>query len=225
MPRFTRINVLKTIYETGFIPIFYNSNAETAKNIASSCNAGGAKTIEFTNRGDHAIDIFTELEKYCRAELPDLILGAGTIMDPYTASLFIAHGANFIVGPNLNPEVAKLCNQHKIAYIPGCGSVSEITLAEELGCEIVKIFPAKELGGPPFVKAVLGPCPWTSIMAAGGVDCSEESLREWFDAGAACVALGSNLISREIIEKCDFEGLTERVAKVTTLIAKIRSAK
>jgi 2-dehydro-3-deoxyphosphogluconate aldolase / (4S)-4-hydroxy-2-oxoglutarate aldolase len=223
MTRFERIDVLSSMYDTGFVPIFYNADIDIAKNVASACVDGGAELLEFTNRGDHAIEVFCELEKYCRRNLPDLVLGVGTILDPHTAALYMAHGASFVVGPNLNPEVAKLCNRHKIAYVPGCATVSEISNAEELGCEIVKIFPTSEAVGPEFVKAILGPCPWTSIMPTRGLDCTEESLRPWFDAGVACVGLGTRLITKEIMELGDFKTLADRVAKVADIITDLIS--
>jgi 2-dehydro-3-deoxyphosphogluconate aldolase/(4S)-4-hydroxy-2-oxoglutarate aldolase len=153
----------------------------------------------------------------------DVILGVGSVVDAPTAALYIGNGANFVVGPLLNPEVARLCNRRKIAYSPGCGSVSEIARAEELGVEIVKVFPGKEVGGPSFVKAVLGPCPWTRIMPTGGVDASRESMEEWFGAGAACVGIGSNLITRDIVASGDYEALTRKVRDLVGWISEIRS--
>lgn len=225
MAGFRRIKVFTTMMETGLVPVFYNADVETSKQVARACWEGGTKLIEFTNRGDHAIDVFTELVKHCMQEIPELIIGVGSIVDPYTAGMYIAHGASFVVGPILNPEVAKLCNRRKVAYLPGCGSASEISTAEELGCEIVKVFPGSEVGGPAFVKSVLGPCPWASIMPTGGVDCTDESLRAWFGAGVACVGIGSNLISGEIIKTGDYKALSERVRNVLSMIASIRGEK
>jgi 2-dehydro-3-deoxyphosphogluconate aldolase/(4S)-4-hydroxy-2-oxoglutarate aldolase len=175
--------------------------------------------------GDHAIEVFAQLEKYSRDVLPRLILGVGSIVDPATAALYIAHGAHFVVGPVLNPEVARTCNRRKIAYSPGCGSATEISQAEELGCEIVKVFPGGQVGGPAFVKAMLGPCPWTSLMPTGGVDCTEESLQAWFGAGVACVGMGSNLITKELLQAGDFGGIARKVETTLALIEKIRGGK
>jgi 2-dehydro-3-deoxyphosphogluconate aldolase / (4S)-4-hydroxy-2-oxoglutarate aldolase len=222
MAKFTRLNVLNAFHKTGFVPIFYYPDLEVAKRVASACHDGGSLLLEFTNRGDHAVDIFIELEKHCANVAPDLILGAGSIIDPHTAAIFIQHGANFVVGPILNPDVAKLCNRHKIPYIPGCGTSTEISNAEELGCEIIKIFPTTESAGPGFVKSILGPCPWTSIMPTGGVNCTDESLRPWFTAGVACVGIGGNLISTDIVNSGDYTALRDRVAMVAALISKIR---
>lgn len=211
--------------ETGMVPVFYHADIEVARQVAAACAAGGCPLLEFTNRGDHAWEVFNELERYCAREVPELILGVGSIVDPGTASLYINCGANFVIGPSLNPEVARACNRRKIPYSPGCGTVSEISQAEELGCEIVKVFPAAEVGGPSFVKAVKGPCPWVSIMPTGGVDTTEESLKLWFDAGVSCVGLGSSLITSDLLKAKDYAGLATKVRATRDLIGKLRGAK
>lgn len=222
MARFKRLQVLNAMVETGLVPVFYHSDIENAKQVAKAADEGGSRLLEFTDRGDHAVEIFAQLETYCRDVMPRLILGVGSIVDPATAALYIAHGANFIVGPVLNPEVARTCNRRKIAYSPGCGSATEISQAEELGCEIIKVFPGGQVGGPAFVKAMLGPCPWTSLMPTGGVDCTEESLQAWFGAGVACVGMGSNLITKELLQAGDFDGIARKVESTLALIEKIR---
>ena len=204
------------------VPVFYHSDIETARQVAKACAAGGCPLLEFTNRGDHAWEVFTELERYCAREVPEMILGVGSVVDPGTASLYINCGANFVVGPILNPEVARTCNRRKIPYSPGCGSASEISQAEELGCEIVKVFPGAEVGGPKFVKAMKCPCPWTSIMPTGGVDSTEASLRAWFDAGVACVGMGSNLITKELLAARDWAGIAAKVRATLEIIRTIR---
>jgi 2-dehydro-3-deoxyphosphogluconate aldolase/(4S)-4-hydroxy-2-oxoglutarate aldolase len=222
MARFTRLKVLNTMIETGMVPVFYHADIEVARQVAAACAAGGCPLLEFTNRGDHAWEVFTELERYCAREVPELILGVGSVVDPGTASLYINCGANFVVGPVLNPDVARACNRRKIPYSPGCGSASEISQAEELGCEIVKIFPGGEVGGPKFVKAVKGPCPWVSIMPTGGVDSTEASLKAWFDAGVSCVGMGSNLITNDLLKAKDYAGLANKVRATRDIIGKLR---
>jgi 2-dehydro-3-deoxyphosphogluconate aldolase/(4S)-4-hydroxy-2-oxoglutarate aldolase len=187
MARHTRLQVLTAMKETGVVPVFYNADFEVARNILYACADGGAPVVEFTNRGDRAINVFTRLTEFRDKERPDVMLGAGSICDAPTAAMYIAAGADFVVGPILDEETAVLCNSRKIPYSPGCGSVTEIHRAHRLGVDICKIFPGGEVGGPGFVKAVRGPCPWTEIMPTGGVAPTKESLGEWFAAGAVCV--------------------------------------
>jgi 2-dehydro-3-deoxyphosphogluconate aldolase/(4S)-4-hydroxy-2-oxoglutarate aldolase len=212
MARFTRIEVFTKMKETGIVPVFYHRDPSICRNVIKASAEAGVRVFEFTNRGDYAHELFSELIKWAAKETPDLIMGAGSVVDAPTASLYIQLGANFIVSPVLNPEMAKVCNRRKILWSPGCGTLTEINYAEELGAEIVKIFPGSCVGGPDFVKAVKGPCPWTNIMPTGGVEPTLESLREWFNAGITCVGIGSNLITKEIIKKNDWEGLTKRIS-------------
>jgi 2-dehydro-3-deoxyphosphogluconate aldolase/(4S)-4-hydroxy-2-oxoglutarate aldolase len=223
MARFKRLQVLNTIVDVGLVPVFYHPDVEVAKNVAAACASGGARVVEFTNRGDFAPEVFKELSLYLAQEHPDVILGVGSVVDAPTAALYIAYGANFVVGPLLNPEIARLCNRRKIAYSPGCGGASEIAAAEELGVEIVKVFPGTSVGGPAFVRSVLGPCPWTSIMPTGGVDATEESIMAWFGAGVACVGIGSKLIRKEWVAAGDWTAITAQVRKVLGWIQTART--
>jgi 2-dehydro-3-deoxyphosphogluconate aldolase / (4S)-4-hydroxy-2-oxoglutarate aldolase len=218
MARFTRIDVITRIKEAVILPIFYQKDSEVCRNVIKACYEGGIRLIEFTNRGDFANEVFSDINKWAGKELPEMVIGAGSIVDPGTASLYIQLGANFIVSPVLNAEMAKVCNRRKILWVPGCGTVSEINYAEELGAELVKIFPISCLGGTELLKAIKGPCPWTSIMATGGVEPTVESLKEWFEAGVTCIGLGSNLITKELVEKKDWKGLTEKVSEVVKIV-------
>jgi 2-dehydro-3-deoxyphosphogluconate aldolase / (4S)-4-hydroxy-2-oxoglutarate aldolase len=225
MARHSRLNVLCAMKETGLVPVFYNADAQVAWKIVCACDDGGAKVVEFTNRGDRAVGVFTQLAEWRDKQRPELILGIGSICDAPTAAMYIAAGADFVVGPLLDEETAKVCNRRKIPYLPGCGTLSEIHLAHILGVEICKIFPGKEVGGPGFVKNVKGPCPWTEIMPTGGVEPTEESLSAWFKAGIACAGIGSNLITKELIGAGDFAGLTKKVQETLALIRKVRQGK
>lgn len=222
MSRFSRLETIIKIREIGFIPIFFNDDVDASIRILKACADGGAVCLEMTNRGDGAIDIFKELERYCVKNNPELILGAGSILDAPSAAIYIAQGVNFIVSPVLDKETAILCNKHKIPYIPGCGSVTEIQKAHALGVEYCKLFPGAQLGGSKFVKAVLGPCPWTSIIPTGGVDTTKESLYEWFSAGVTCVGIGSKLIKGELVKNKEFGKLTGEIKKVIDIIKQIR---
>ena len=222
MARFARIDVVRTMCEGGLVPVFYHSDAGLASRVVSACYEGGARTFEFTNRGEFAHEVFGLLRREVEARMPDLALGVGSVVDAATTSLYLQLGADFVVSPILNAEMARACNRRKVLWIPGCATLTEISRGEELGAEIVKIFPGAQVGGPDFVSAVKGPCPWTSIMPTAGVEPTEENLRPWFQAGVVCVGMGSKLITKEILEASDFDRLRDRVAHTLELIRRIR---
>ncbi len=222
MAMHSRLKVLTSMKKTGIIPVFYNADFNMAKNVVSACADGGANVVEFVNRGDRAINIFTELRAYFAKNRPEIILGVGSIVDNITAVMYINAGADFVVGPMLDEEVAKSCNKRKIPYSPGCGTVTEIQKAHEYGVEICKAFPGSCVGGPSFVKSVRGPMPWTEIMPTGGVSPTEESLKDWFGAGIVCAGMGSKLITKELLEAKNYAGITENVKDVIELVKKIR---
>jgi len=222
MAQFTRIEVALAMKETGMVPLFFSNDLELSKKVLKACYDGGARLMEFTARGDFAHEVFGELTKYAITNLPGMIVGVGSVTDGAAASLYMQLGANFIVTPVLREDIAVVCNRRKVLWSPGCGSLTEISRAEELGCEIVKLFPGSTYG-PGFVKAIKGPQPWTSIMPTGGVNTSEENLSGWFDAGVTCVGMGSQLISKEVLASKDFESLEQTVAKTLALIQKLKS--
>ena len=221
MANYNKLQTLEAISATGMIPIFYHSDTETAKNVVKACYLGGVKAFEFTNRGDFAHEVFGELNKYVAKECPGLILGAGSIIDAPTASLFIQLGANFIVGPLFNPEIAKVANRRLIPYMPGCGSASEVGFAQEAGCDVCKIFPGDVLGSN-FVKGLKAPMPWSLLMVTGGVKPEEANLKAWFEAGVTCVGMGSNLFPKEVIAAKDWGTITEQCKNVLAIIEKVR---
>lgn len=204
------------------MPVFYHPDLEVAKAVISACYRGGIRLMEFTNRGNFAQEVYAELRKFAHRELPEMIFGIGSVVDAGTASLYIQLGADFVVSPILNHDMAKVCNRRKILWVPGCGSLSEINQAEEWGAEIVKIFPASEVGGPSFVKAIKGPCPWTSIMPTGGVAPTRENLKAWFDAGVSCVGMGSKLITKDILQRKAFDELAEHARNTLEIIREVR---
>jgi 2-dehydro-3-deoxyphosphogluconate aldolase/(4S)-4-hydroxy-2-oxoglutarate aldolase len=219
MSSFDRIIVIQAIRQSGFVPVFSNPDLKICTHILDCCYQGGLRIFEFTNRGDFAHEVFAELMKYSRKKYPEMILGAGTIIDAPTAVLFMQMGANFIVSPLLDEETAKICNRRKVLWIPGCGSVTEISKAEELGADIIKIFPAGAVGGPGFVKAIKGPMPWSSLMPTNGVEPNEDSLREWFSAGITAVGLGSQLFTKELIETNKKDELVAKISQVLKWVA------
>jgi 2-dehydro-3-deoxyphosphogluconate aldolase/(4S)-4-hydroxy-2-oxoglutarate aldolase len=213
MARFMRLEVISTILDAGLLPLFYHGDVEVAAGLVSACARGGARIVEFTNRGEAAYPVFSELIVHFSTADPSIVLGVGSILEAPTAALFIAAGANFIVGPGFNPEIARLCNRRKILYIPGCATETEIGTAEEYGAEICKVFPGETVGGPAFIKAVMAPCPWHRLLPTGGVDATEASISEWIRAGAAAVGLGSKLLSTQAMEKKDFDGIAAKTAQ------------
>lgn len=223
MARFSRIKACQVMAETGMVPVFYHNDLETSKQVLKACYEGGVRVFEFTNRGDFAHEIFGELNKWAAKECPEMIFGIGSVVDAGTASLFLQLGANFVVGPLLNPDIFKVCNRRQVAYIPGCGSVSEVGYAQELGAEVVKIFPAGDVGGPSFVKNLKAPMPWSNIMVTGGVEPTEENLTKWFKAGVTCVGMGSNLFPKEIIAAKDWSRITQMCKMALEIIAKAKT--
>jgi 2-dehydro-3-deoxyphosphogluconate aldolase/(4S)-4-hydroxy-2-oxoglutarate aldolase len=204
-----RLEVINKLLEIGLIPLFYNDNVDTSVELVGACVHGGAKVIEFTNRGEQAYSVFTEIVKHFAKNDPSVIIGAGSILDAPTAALFLTAGANFIVGPNFNPEISRLCNKRKVLYLPGCATETEISTAEEFGAEICKVFPGETVGGPAFIKSVMAPCPWHRLMPTGGVDATESSIAEWIEAGAAAVGMGSKLISVQMVKDKKYNDIAE----------------
>tara|TARA_R110002096_G_scaffold428500_2_gene640281 strand:+ start:1375 stop:2163 length:789 start_codon:yes stop_codon:yes gene_type:complete len=222
MSQYTRIEVAQAMKETGLVPLFFHRDIEISKKVLKACYEGGARLMEFTARGDFAHEVFGALTKYAIEELPGMIMGVGSVTDAAQASLYMSLGANFVVTPVLREDIAMVCNRRKVLWSPGCGTLIEITKAEELGCEIVKLFPG-DIYGSQFVKGIKGPQPWTSIMPTGGVSPTEENLKGWFDAGVTCVGMGSKLISREIIATKDYKKLEQDVRKTLDIIKEVRN--
>jgi 2-dehydro-3-deoxyphosphogluconate aldolase / (4S)-4-hydroxy-2-oxoglutarate aldolase len=219
--KFNKIQVLTAMKETGIVPVFYSSEIEVSKKIVKACYDGGIRAFEFTNRGEFAHEVFGELVKYAAKECPAMIMGIGSIVDAPTAALYIQLGANFIVGPLFNPEVAKVANRRLVPYAPGCGTVSEVGFAQEMGCDLCKVFPGDVLGTG-FVKGLKAPMPWSNLMVTGGVKPEEANLKSWFDAGVTCVGMGSNLFPAEMIKAQDWAGITKLCSDALAIVVKIR---
>lgn len=218
MAKFDKIQVLTKMKETGMVPVFYHSDVEIAKQVIMACYKGGVRAFEFTNRGDFAHEVFAECVKFAAKECPEMAMGVGSIVDAPTASLYIQLGACFVVGPLLNADIAKVCNRRLVAYCPGCGSVSELGYAQELGCDLTKVFPG-DVYGPAFVKGVMAPCPWSKIMVTGGVSPDKENLTAWMKAGAFCVGMGSKLFPKDVVAAKDWNYITDKCKESLSYIA------
>ncbi|MDN3641791.1 bifunctional 4-hydroxy-2-oxoglutarate aldolase/2-dehydro-3-deoxy-phosphogluconate aldolase [Lutimonas halocynthiae] len=223
MSQFSRLEVAQVMKETGLVPLFYHPDLEISKQVVKACYDGGARLLEFTARGDFAHEVFGELVKYVVKELPGMVMGVGSVTDAAAASRYMSLGANFIVTPVLREDIAIVCNRRKVLWSPGCGTLTEITRAEELGCEVVKLFPG-DIYGPNFVKGIKGPQPWTSIMPTGGVSPDKENLQGWFDAGVTCVGMGSKLIKKDAEGNFDLEKIQSVVQNSIDLIQGIKAS-
>ena len=221
MATYSKIQVIQTMKQTGMVPVFYHSDAETAKHVLKACYDGGVRAFEFTNRGDFAQEVFGELVKYARKELPGMIVGVGSVVDAPTAAMYIQLGANFVVGPLFNQEIAPVCNRRLIPYCPGCGTVSGVGAAPEAGCDLCKVFPGDVLG-PAFVKGLRAPMPWSQIMVTGGVKPERENLEAWFKAGVTCVGMGSNLFPKDAVASADWDRITGLCRTALDIIAEVR---
>ena len=221
MARYTKQEVIAAMKETGVVPVFYNEDPAVAKAVVKACYEGGIRVFEFTNRGDFAHEVFGEIVRYAAKELPGMIIGAGSVIDPATAALYLQLGANFIVGPLFNPEIAPVCNRRLVPYCPGCGTVSEVGNAQEAGCDICKVFPGDVLG-PAFVKGLKAPMPWSQLMVTGGVQPDKDNLEGWFKAGVTCVGMGSNLFPKAAIAAQDWQAITSLCTEVVEIIKGIR---
>jgi len=217
-----KLKLLQLMEDQGMVPLFYHANIDVCKQVVKACYDGGARLLEFTNRGVFAHEVFAELSKYCRQDLPGMALGVGSVTDAATASLYMQNGASFIVTPAMREDIAIVCNRRKIPFMPGCGSLTEIGFAEELGCDIVKLFPGS-VYGPNFIKSIKGPQPWTKVMPTGGVSPNRENLESWFSAGAVCVGMGSKLLANDLIKEKKFDKIKDKVAEALTLVAEIKN--
>lgn len=221
MAKYDKLDVLSAIEQTGIVPVFYNADIEVSKKVLKACYDGGIRAFEFANRGDHAQEVFKELSKFAAAELPGMILGIGSVVDAGTASIYLQLGANFVVGPLFNPDVAKVCNRRLVPYAPGCGTVTEVGYAQEAGCDLCKVFPGDVLG-PAFVKALRAPMPWSKLMVTGGVKPTRENLEAWFKAGVFCVGMGSNLFPKDLISAGNWSGITALCREALDIVEKVR---
>jgi 2-dehydro-3-deoxyphosphogluconate aldolase / (4S)-4-hydroxy-2-oxoglutarate aldolase len=219
----TRKEINQLIRKHSFLPLFNPDDYEVCKNVIQAVYDGGVRMFECTNRSANAFEVFEKLAPYVEQHMPDMVLGAGTIMDDQSAKKFYEAGAQFIVSPVIPQSVADFCQHHDIFWCPGASTLNEIVHAHTLGADMVKIFPANLLGGVEFLKAIMGPCPWVRVMPTGGVDGTEKNLRGWFEAGVQCVGLGSQLFKKEIIAAKNYDALRTEAKRIVGIITQIRA--
>lgn len=221
MAKFDKLAVMAKIGETGMVPVFYHKDAEVAKKVIKACYDGGVRAFEFTNRGDFAQEVFAECVKFAAKECPELALGIGSVVDASTAAMYLQLGANFVVGPLFNPDIAVVCNRRCVTYCPGCLTPSEIGKAQEVGCDFTKVFPG-DVVGPNLIKGLMAPMPWSKIMVTGGVAPEKENLTGWFKAGVYCVGMGSKLFPKDKVAAEDWAYVTSKCRECLDIIKEIR---
>lgn len=218
MNKLYKFQVLTKLAEAKFLPIFSHEDPQIACEVGLACARGGAGVFELTNRSSTTPQAFSLLKQELDKSKSAMVLGIGSIVEPASAAAYINLGAAFVVAPNFNPEVAKVCNRRGVAYIPGCFTPTEVNQAQEAGCEVIKYFPADSKIGPQFIKSLRGPCPWTAVVATGGIEPTKEGMDPWFKAGCIALGLGSQFIKAEYIEKKDYKALETKVKEVVSFL-------
>lgn len=222
MNKKNRDKISKILLNAGMIPVFYDNDINISIQVLQACYNGGISAFEFTNRGSNAIEVFSALREYIDKNKLDIVLGAGTILNAATAKDFLEAGADFLVSPILSDEIAAYTNKEQMYWIPGCATLTEISKAEDLGAEIIKIFPGSVLG-PDFISAVKAPMPWLKLMPTGGVELEQSNIAAWYKAGAVCLGIGSQLITKKILESNDFLALEIKVKQTLEIINNIKN--
>lgn len=213
-------DILQVVTDQKLLPLFFNKDAEVSKEVLRALYQAGVRTLEYTNRGEAALQNFKQLRQVCDTELKGMYLGVGTIKNAQAAQVFIDAGTDFIVSPGLVEEVAKVADSHQMLWVPGCMTPTEIIRAEQLGAQLVKLFPGNILGAG-FVSAIKELFPQLKFMPTGGVEAEENNLKGWFKAGVAAVGMGSKLITKELVQQKDYEGLKTATEKALQLIKNI----
>ena len=212
--------IASLVQQTGFVPLFTHTDISICRNVLKASYNAGVRIFEFTNRNANSFDIFIELRKYCSEQLPGMVLGIGTIKNAQQANQFIHAGADFLISPLILEEIQQVAAAHKKLWIPGCATASEIGLAEYWGLDTVKIFPARQLGGPGFIKAVKAVFPAMRFVATGGVEPTDEDISNWFKGGVAAVGIGSQLFPAEWLANGELALVTNHIKKIIQYIEK-----
>lgn len=206
--------------EARIVPLFTHDNPEDAQQVLEAAYEGGIRVFEFTNRRANSFEVFQHLLKVS-GKYPDLMLGIGTVMDGLTTKKFIDAGADFVISPIMKIEMARVCTEHEVSWLPGCATLTEIVTARDNGAEIIKLFPGSVLG-PAFVSAIMPVVPGLQLMITGGVEPNEKSISSWFKAGATCLGMGSQLFTKEILEQKNWPLLKQRIHEALTLAREAR---
>jgi 2-dehydro-3-deoxyphosphogluconate aldolase/(4S)-4-hydroxy-2-oxoglutarate aldolase len=215
--------IRQAIIDARFLPLFTTADMDIAKNVLQASYKAGINAFEFTNRTENALALFTELKTFCSSQLPGMLLGIGTIKNKEQARQFMDAGADFFVSPLILPEIFDITQQYQKLWIPGCGTSTEIGLAENWGLRLIKIFPARQLGGPAFIKAIKAVFPQMQLLATGGVEPTEADLRSWFESGVEAAGIGSQLFPKTMLQ--DSNALYAHLKKITTTLDALKNVR
>ena len=217
----TKEHIVNVMRDIGVVPLFTCENSDEAMQVVQAAYDAGVRTFEFTNRRANSFEVFSNLIAN-RNKFPELFLGIGTVLDGATTKKFIDAGADFIISPILKLEMGEVCRSHNKLWIPGCATLTEAVTAKENGAGVIKIFPGSVLG-PEFVKSVMPVVPDLVLMITGGVEPTRESLGSWFRAGAACVGMGSQLFSKDILASRNWPLLRQRISESLAIAKEVKA--
>lgn len=216
-----KAQILELVPRQGVLPLFFHKDAEVSVTVMRALYEGGIKALEYTNRGEAAFVNFKQMKEVRDKEMPDMMLGIGTIKSGEQARNFIAVGADYIISPGFVKEAADEANKSGLLYVPGCMTPTEIIVAEQYGCKFIKLFPGNLLG-PEFMSSIKELFPDLMFMPTGGVDLDKENISGWFKAGVRAVGMGSKLISKSLLEQKDYGKIVSMTKEVVEIISNIR---
>lgn len=223
--KFTKMSkkeeVLKVIPEQGILPLYFNKDTQVSIDLLKALYSAGIRAVEYTNRGEAALENFRKMREVCDAELPGMYLGVGTIKDAATAQAFIDAGADYIISPGLVEDVAEVSDKNGMLWVPGCMTPTEIIKAEKMGAKFVKLFPGNILG-PSFLSGIKELFPNLLFMPTGGVDLGRDNIQGWFKAGVCAVGMGSKLVTKDIMENKKYDELVTLTKEVIETIKSVR---
>lgn len=217
-----KAELLELIPEQGILPLYFNKDEQTSIDLLKALYNAGIRTVEYTNRGEAALNNFKKMRQFIDTELKGMYLGIGTIKDGNMAQTFIDAGADYIICPGLVESVAEVADKYDMLWVPGCMTPSEIIKAESLGAKMVKLFPGNILG-PGFMSAIKELFPNLKFMPTGGVELDRANIEGWFKSGVCAVGMGSKLVSKDVMENKKYAELTEATKQALEIIRSIRS--